>query len=386
MPYRIITSALAEAVGKTYGDFSYILVEPIREFACDLWRDYPDQITQNLDLARSFQRGYMSSICGDQVQPPVPQVPFSGGQCDILYDGNFNYDVSINGGTPIPQNASWQGVLGPITAIILFNDDICLRAVDGNPSFPLVAPGIVRIANNPNPATTVYSDPEVVSVTPSPGQPGDTCGDPPPQYEATEPTPADYCRTINYPLPDGGSIDLEVCYEPDNYNYPMVFDVEGIKVNFDLGGITIDYSRRNPDDTPPPLPDGNLHPLPRPEDDPNRLFGCDRTASPTAANFDVATKSDTDPKEEEVGEVLRFVEVNVTTIPGDARSQAGDGAPNVFYCGWFEFQSEARNFPRQPIHFAQCLFEAPDGATGYAYTLYNGFNGNAVVYTEKQED
>ena len=93
-----------------------------------------------------------------------------------------------------------------------------------------------------------------------------------------------------------------------------------------------------------------------------------------------------DPKSQDTSPDLSFVRVTLTQIPINARTQDGDGADNVIYAGWFEFRSDSFNFPRQPIHFGLSTFIPPEGSTGYAYTLYNGFSGFATEYVLKREE
>lgn len=163
----------------------------------------------------------------------------------------------------------------------------------------------------------------------------------------------------------------------------MQFDLGGIGVNINLGGINFDFGRRDSSDNPQPLPDGQQDPLPTPKDDSNRSFECRKFPPPNTTDYNEDTKTETDPKIEDVGDKLRYVIVNVTSKPSNAKNQWGDGAPDVFYCGWFEFTADGYNFPRRPIHWLAGIFDAPEGATGYAYTLYEGFDGFAQVYTIK---
>lgn len=401
MPHRIILNALAEKLGDTFADFTFVLVEPLRDFACELWERFPDQITQQQNIPRSFQRGYMSYMCQDKPQPTPPQVPFTGGQCP-----GVSYDVTINiiayniGNCQEILNVNPVfTVIGPVEGTVfevttvneaqtscngLSNTFVDLGEWVLRSASPdlVVAVGIYKDALNA--ATPPLSSAIITDVVRTDGQP-DTCGDPPVRYPETNPTVNDYSTTINFTAPDGGSLDIDVVYQPDNYNFPLEFDVGGLDVSLDLGGFEFNFSPRNPDGTLPRLPTGDTTPSPTPLDDSSRQFPRTRYAPPEGNNYDVEVKDPTDPKEEEVSTELRFVKVTLSSTPTNVKRQWGGGAPDVIYAGWFEFTNDGYNFPRQPIHFAESLFETPEGATGYAYTLYEGIVGFATVYTQKVE-
>lgn len=385
MGYLTTISELSERIGAGTADFRDKLAEGVRDFACNLWENYPDQITQNKALVNSFARGYMNRICADKTLPSTPTSPFTGGQCTFTYDGQFQYGLIVSGSDLGIQTAFWQNVGGAITGIELFGDDIVVNGTSGNGGFPEIAPGKIRVVNNPNPATTSYYSPQILSVTPfNPGD-IDNCGDPPPVYPSTNPTINDYQTTINIVSEDGDTLNFPLEYKPTNFNFPLNFDLGGIKVIFDLGGINFNFSLVSIDGLPIPIPDGQDAPLPAPQDDGNRSIPCRKRLPPSNINYNEDDKTETDPKEEDVGDTLEFVRVTLTSVPTNVKNQFGDGAPDVIYAGWFEFQGEGFNFPRQPIHFTNSLFISPEGSTGYAYTLYEGIQGKATVYTKKED-
>ena len=82
---------------------------------------------------------------------------------------------------------------------------------------------------------------------------------------------------------------------------------------------------------------------------------------------------------------LVAVEVTLTAVPVNIRSQEGNAAPDVLYAGWFEFMRAGKALPRENIHFRQGVFIAPTGVDGYAFTLYTGVQGTAVAITKKEK-
>ena len=85
---------LAERIGTGAFDFEDRIAEEGRKFACSLWRNFPDFISTNNALDRSFTRGYFSRLCSDGPLPTLDPPPFTGGQCD----GIFYFE-------PVRQNA-----------------------------------------------------------------------------------------------------------------------------------------------------------------------------------------------------------------------------------------------------------------------------------------
>ena len=80
---------------------------------------------------------------------------------------------------------------------------------------------------------------------------------------------------------------------------------------------------------------------------------------------------------------LAYVKVTITKIPNNAKMQFGLQGPNLLYAGWFEFLRGGEALPREPLSFANGIFKAPQGADGYAYTLYVGFEATVTPVTFK---
>jgi hypothetical protein len=245
---------------------------------------------------------------------------------------------------------------------------------------------------------------QFVSLQRADGLPDD-CGDPPKGWEPEDsgnPFPGDLQDNVN--VDNGGNnYNFPIVYSPVNIDGSITIDVGGVDVNFDLGGISFNPVGDDSGDIinppPPGLPPEPPPPDPRLDDIIDDLeqisdkldeVADNQNNSPcfdddfNPDNYDKDDKSEDDPKQEDNLLDLTYVLVTLTTLPKEAKSQFGEGSPNVYYAGWFEWLVDGLPLPRQPIHFQQSLFKADTKVTGYAYTLTNGAKGAASVYTKKQ--
>ena len=78
---------------------------------------------------------------------------------------------------------------------------------------------------------------------------------------------------------------------------------------------------------------------------------------------------------------LNYVEIVLTKLPPAGKSMSGNGSPNIYFCGWFEWSVSGTPLPREQILFENSLFLAPKEATGYAYCLVHGAEGYAIEHT-----
>jgi len=394
---------LSERIGEGTYDFADILAEKTRIFACEFWQKFPDRVVSGDSLDGSFTRGFMNRMCRNETLPNPPQVPYTGGQCNVSYyitstarvsiDNSFRNvkqgDLIVISGINFPH-------LGPIEGLELnpfVNNEIAQIKALNNPNnifMSYVKDGAQIRWRQPQSGGLAISDIFVDEIfghvlTRVDGQPDD-CGNVPSDYPTTNPNPSDYHTTIIINMDDGDDLTIPLTYNPINVSFPMNFDLGGIHLRIDLGGIHFNFSLVSIDGIPLPLPDGNLSPLPIPNDDENRKFPTPKLPPPSSPRFEPIERDENDPKEEDIGENIEFVKIEILSKPGNYKHQWGDGAPDVIYSGWFEFQSEGYNFPRQPIHFDKTIFRKPEGATGYAYTVYEGYSAKATVYIFNDED
>ena len=379
-------SEISESIGAGTNDFFDNLAEATRDFSCNLWEAFPDQITQNANVASSFARGFMNNACQDKTLPGTPSSSFIGGQCPgTLYEMRINLNL-IGGGS---QFGFVDPMLGPVTTFEAFN------FVKINNNIPPLWSYKVRQVGFSDQGVPlddtldffVNADLDGTAFTTAIPQGGgpNNCGDPPPTYPPTSPTPAQYTTIFNYVTEDGDTLNFNITYNPTDYNFPMNFKINDIDLQLNLGGFEFNYSPVDINLKPLKLTDGQDPPLPPPEDDSKRPLSCRRLPPADDVTYDETERTTSDPKSQDTSPDLQFVRVTLTQIPMDAKTQFGDGADNVIYAGWFEFKSDTFNFPRQPIHFGLSTFVPPEGSNGYAYTLYNGFEGFATEYVLKRE-
>lgn len=324
--------------------------------------------------------------------PPAPGIPFTGGQCaGVRYRISGTYDVE-HVGTDDSRGLTFvaQDRFGPIsgiriesgTPLVGGSNGIVLshRDSSGNPIQTVVASAggfpNYKIANLRN-VTVVRQD----------GQP-DNCGNLPARYPDT-PVPTRPQLEVNVPIEVRPGVTVNVPIVPI---IPIVkgelnVDVGGINVKFDLGGITVGGGGTGS------LPSSVIDQLKRIEDAANdsadsagKAEENTRRKRPPAADSEL--ESNTSPPTKggdiEVGENLRAVCLHLTKLP--SKAQFGVGSPDCHFAGWCEFKSQGCLFPREQINFEDSLFIAPEGATGFAFTLTNGAEGTVTIYSKKSSE
>lgn len=398
MPSIVSIDRIAERSGADIRSFQEDLANGVREFACGLWSRFPDRITGGANAGSSFARGYMSEMCRDgNLPPPPPQVVPGGGQCSgDLYRVTYRiHRVDVVTCNVLPVSYTTQIIPGKILGADFFvpspviGQHNCL----GQSNADYVSVNIVGeyesgrvtlVSGAPYdlslPFINNLSWAEVVFIEKADGSP-DNCVDPGGQYPTTNPDINDLRDQITINISDNDVVILPISTTINNLVFPSTFNIGGISAEINFTGISFNFGGRGGDGEPAPLPDGQPTPVPTPADDIVRVPYSNPSPRPSSDAFDEDIRPEVPAAEEDNIEGLRFVRVQLTNVPVNVKTQSGSGAPDVVYAGWFEFLSEGYAFPRQPIHFQQNIYEAPQGATGYAYTLYDGINGVATVYT-----
>lgn len=385
MGIRRNLSEVSERVGAGTADFYDKLADNVRQFACQLWSDFPDRITQNKNLAASFARGFMSSTCAAEgnLPTPPPDPNFNGGQC---VGDRYQVRVTYRSETQdLTQTLLVSAeVYGPVTRVVfeeVIGQDpgeeflvVDGRDISGNPITV-----IADLAGGAGVINTIL-DIENRNLTNS----NDTCGDPPLQYPVTNPDPdVDYVTDITIVNEDGNNLTFPLVYAPIDFNFPMTFDLGGIDVVIDLGGIDFNFGPGGVGDGGGQLPDGQQDPLPIPKDNPGGGNTTRKFPPPNTEDFEEIIKQPSTEDTELEGELLDYVTLQLTRIPVNANTQVWVDGATVYYCGWFAFISDTFVFKREPIHFEFTIWNAPKGATGYQYQLYPGFQATATVYKRK---
>lgn len=397
------------------GNFSEI-TDAAKTFACTLYRQQPGALIPNPASDLLFQ--IWDGFCGDEPPPgagglPAPPAPpFSGGQCNCV-----RYRASINatgGGLGNLVREFSVDVWGPITGFRLTplpqaqaqKVEVICRGNGANcgPVGSIVP--MVQWGNTPSPPVPSFTINSIIRLD---GQP-DNCGNPPAGYPpAPPPPPGGYTSpptpitfnnqtTNNYYFnftPPTAPATPANFFPPIIINYlkaeanpefsiPIEFNFNG-DINFGGGGDSIEFNQDDRDNIENinnnVVNQGNQ--TTNIQNQINNIINITNNKPPDPNDFKPPVTGQ--PPGEYEQTFLGAVQVLLTEIPLNAQTQFGDGAPNVVYAGWFEFRRGSYQLPREPIHFERNVFIAPKGVDGFAYTLYNGFNGEAtsIIYKEK---
>lgn len=403
MPFVSLPGLLPDySDGRSTGDFVSKVANAAADFACGLYRDFPAAVVSDTS-PNSFGRGLMDSLCnGRGALPPAPTPVPGEGQCKCT-DYLISVTITPPDGDASTFELAFRGrVLGVVRLPEVDNnglEPVVLRYLPCDSSGNELQPaeltlGIAGLGTEVSPGGIRRADGGV-----------DNCGTANHKWDDSFPRtiPPDRIvqdTTINYN--DGTDITVPVVYAPisavANINPNIKIDVGGINVTFDLSGAKIDFGGGDENTGQPRNRDNDSSDdfsridkqlreirdrLRGVEDDLDDVKS-DKNDSPPPQD-DPSVEAEEDEEESDSGDKdvdkLQYVCVHLTKLPN--REQYGDGAPNVYYAGWLEFKVKGCNLPRQPIHFKDSIFKAPDGATGFAYTLTNGAKGKVTVYKSR---
>jgi len=397
--------------GDRAGDFVAKLADGAANFACGLYRDFPGALINPVPVPlRDVGAGFMDSLCGARRPGLPPSTPLAaGGQCKcVLYNVTFrrtNFDAA---GNATVSDSIGTGIPGEIRGVQKLpnggtGDFYDWRILAGSPTCPYNGFVVQRV-----PASTTVA---VTGITRADGQP-DSCGNAPTGYPDSTIPPSRTGGNVTINKNDGTNITIPIVYAPITPTLEISprfnFDLGGLTVSFDAGGVTINNVNNPSDPINRDNGQGNLG------DDITNLgdnitnlgdnitnFGdtvnnINRTVDDIKDNQcdcldDVPSdtipdpKTEDDPKEESGDDLIESVEVTLTGIPRNARTQSGEDSPDVFYAGWFEWKRGEFCFPREPIHFKQSIFKNTVGADGFGYTVYQGFRAKHTVNRKPDE-
>jgi len=410
------------------GDFFRDMAAKARDVVCDIHSNFP-AVTTGIDGginsgAVAVRKGFMDSMCAGSPAPPPPEprALFPGGQCPTKYRIIFEtrYIDPVFGLQIGSYGVNVWGAIGGVGVRGSTNNsgveiDILTLVCRGLASSTRTEAPIKLDLITMNKGTAV----EVLQVYTLDGD-ADNCGDPNPQYppEYGKPLPVPFpIPGFPSPVPDAPPLPIflptPVFIKPD---FNISIDIGGVTFNFDAGGVEFNLGNRDGCDGSQGScngsPGGSFPTDYANKDDVANLGGKidgakdaaegakdfaqgAKKAADDAANNDgdhpqndpnkqdKDEKGEDDPKEDAGIERLLAVQVFLTQIPTNLRTQAGSGAPDVLYAGWFEFSTKGVPHPRHPIHFDKNYFLAPVGADGYAYTVYNGVRAKHTVITAK---
>ena len=368
-----------EGFGSNVSRFTQQISEQLTKKTCELHAKYPRTLGIN-----PINRGILNNIC-QQFNPPIAipiGSPFIGGQCEGEFYRVEGYYANANttmGACNELKQWFFQPAFGAILGIEDSASNFQLRHGSGG-----IISNVLAIPSG-NPIRAVNTCPEGTGAPTPAGIRGsmqitriiqindlpDDCGNPPDPRPPDPPLEAsDFFTEITLqvfdssglPTPDFEviGVDIEINVSAD---FGLSFDVNGI--NIDIGGNGISIGDEG----------GGGGAAPGEPTFPETIF------APESGEYNIVEAPESQTGEEEIGTNVAYITLDLVVIPPDAKVQFGDGAPDIYYAGWFEFKTNDFNYVRQPIHFLKNIFVPPRGATGYAYTLRRGYTGIAGQYS-----
>jgi len=415
-------SELANNAGQTAANAGINLAKEAKGLACGLYKNYTGWATTfGLGTAppAAFVKGVWDTVCADDPAglpgPPPSNNNFTGGQCDCT-TYHCTGTLQFSGGQP---GEFGIGLRGPVTGSkIIVNPD-------GSKTATIVCRGIWNQPCKPYPqhvyigATAAgQPDPIVViqSVTPSPANQPDNCGNPPSgSYPVVPPPPGDLTNNVTINYNDGTDFEVPLTYVQMNNDLDFIVDVGGVGFNFNVGGVSFDWNF-GPSGQPT-LPPGSGGPGGSGASNNYQINNkLDNITNKIDNNLDIklddvildvdlikdtlAEPNDCCPEppdpDTQVATVcpiddgntytgiagLVSVKLNITKLPLSNKIQFANSSPNVLFAGWLAFTHDGQAYEREPIHFEYNLFVPPKGANGFFYCLTNGAKGRVIYYVK----
>lgn len=390
------------------------IVKEGRDFVCALYKAQPGALIPN-PISDGLHYVW-DSICDypdSPGLPPPPQVPFDGGQCNrIGYKVAVTYNGTYQGNTLVDTYVvEVHGEVAGVTFEIKPNRNLnTLITCHGYWSLPYSLSLITVGREGYNTAGVTNIRIVGIVISRIDGQP-DNCGNPPPSFPpAPPPPPGGYTSppveitlndnsttniTFNFtppkmPLPPAAFLPPVIVnfFRPEikpEFNIPINFNFDGtINIGGGDGGSGFNSDDR---DTINNI-NNNVNTVGgvtnNIQNDINNYINFNNNKNPDPNDFE-PPKTDIPPGEHEQ-EYLAAVEISLTQVPKNAKTQSGNTADDVVYAGWFEWRRAGQNLPREPIHFKENVFLAPAGIDGYAYTLYTGYEGKATEIINKPRE
>lgn len=378
-----------------------------KTFACGIYKNQPGALIPNpiSDALHMVWDNFCAPPPGQPSNlPPPPAPPFTGGQCKFAYTVQVQA-INKQGTVQTTVDIQCRGSVGGFTSS--FDGTFHNWYLDAYTLQGEYKPARFYVYGwRPSDFSGTYC--RVSKITPSPGN-VDNCGNrpsefppaapPPPDGYTSPPAPLDFNdgsdTIINFnftppiapPLPIGKlpPIIINMIKPEANVKIPIEFNFDGT-VKFgggdDDGGGFNDTDRKNLDDLGDQI-DKIENDFEKFKNDYNKDANNKRNKKRDPDDFEPPVKDK--PPGTHSREFLAAVQIDLIEIPANTKSQSGDGAPDVYYAGWFEWRRDGFSSPREPIHFKQSVFLAPEGVDGYAYTLYTGYSGSATEIINKEE-
>lgn len=370
-------SELLQDLGNEAAEFGKSVANKAANFVCALYAQYPAALMPPGGSA--FARGVWNNLCSGRgtALPVPPPVSFTGGQCDgVPYD--VEYRIS-SASEPFRDHTAASAHYGPIgggRALVTEQYPNYFNAL-----FQVLSRGRLNVGLKPaqdweqvgfQPGAPSDMKLRVTKVTRTDGQP-DNCGNLGSSDPNTPLPPGAGSGSITGTYQDGGVYVIPVVLKP-SVDVNVNVDVGGVTLKFDAGGVTFG----NGSDVSGSLSDI----LDAVNEGVAQIIDgqCACADIPDENSYDTDIVPDEDGTTKDGIQGLEWVRVEITQSPTNAKSQYGNGASDVYYAGWLSFVANGASLPREPIHFKDAIFRAPDGSTGYEYCLYTGYRGSATEY------
>lgn len=389
-------------------DFKKV-VDAAKGFACGLYKQQPRALIPN--LGEDILRFAWDNLCDppqpDPTVPPLPGLPPppaplpGGGQCVcVKYRVRLSYYFQQNISTPELELFEQDFVMyGPVLDVrravgSAFGIEFNCRGAGGG---VCKAPGWYNLGGGHPTQAGPY---RIVSVARVDGQ-SDTCGNSPPVYPNVDPMPSGGYNSPPVNIQLGDTTNINVTFNvtppvkpPSGFGPPpVVINVKNPSLNFPIsfnfdGTINIASPGAGGGGFPPGIED-KINNINDKTDNINvnlddffKDWDFNFNPPPYATDPDVIVDPGVPPEEgEEDKEGLLGVKIKLTKFPDKAQF----GNPTVFFAGWLTFKLQAGHTERMQVNFEDSYFQAPPGATGYAYTLTNGAEGEVTVYSKTAE-
>ena len=397
------------AAGSGIGGFVGAVAAGVRNAACALYAQYPGFMANDVlnNPLGPFNRALWDSICpvpGGPTPPSLPGVPTIG-QCPVRYDLIYN-QKSSPGGT-VQYNIVGGQYTGPLEQ---YSESSIGYAADSNGSQtwtvnvtikePNLAPRVI-VLKTFAPRGGSYEPMKIHSQRFDGLETVCNAHNPDP-YPRTVPPPGALSPTINVPVTPQLTIPIQLVFAPIVNNFQFQVKAGPFYFTFNMGGVqvkldpTVNIPVYLPDPrTPPPVfppadpPPGDVDfgpifdELKRIDQKYNPLLDCNRCN--VQYDFLSASYGAADSRDQNfpADAIAISVSLILATKPRKPKMQAGMSAPDVLYAGWFSWKIGDKQMPREPVHYDRNVYKAPDGATGFTYTVYVGFTATSSLSYKK---
>lgn len=341
--------------------------------------------------------------------PPIPALPFTGGQCcSTTYEIVYQY---VTPGGTSTVNAAFTGKLGSPQVVSqpdgLLGANIPYTRCDGVTQYLAAWANVAPESYQDG----LYGPITIAAVIPLYGG-ANNCGDPLPVFPPAIPRPDDLRRTGDIVIAPGLTIPVNFVYiRPDidvdvnvdaKFNIPVTINLPDFNIdfNFDVGGININIGTGGGGTTIPTKPDVR-DPKPQPsfketnydaefrfinsqlrrlKEEIDDIKDC---ACETPTNVQTISYPAAESRTIALPAKTFLVRLTMTQVPTNARKQFGGDAPDVLYAGWAAFGYAGGGWAeRMPIDYAEKSFIPPEEAQGFSYTCYTLYKASLVVYYE----